>query len=565
LRRGKATGIRLVASAVLVIVVGIPVILPWIDLARTPRAWSVWSEHSRLASLLEATVLLVAGTIAIALPIGIWLAVVVFRSTWRWHRLARWALALCLFIPVPLTTSAWQVTVGDAGWLPIGTWSHTPGAAATRVWHPWMQGLPAAIWIHGLTAIPWVVWLVGHGLSWVEPELEEEELTQSRLTSVWRRITLPRARGVIGATAVWIGVQAATDISVTDVVNVRTFAEEVYTQMVTGDTAAVQRALAAAAPLCIGCLLALLVVATWLKRSLPPLNTLAATPFRFQARWFPRGVIGVGAALIVLAFFVPLGSLLWKLGSTDGGWSGPVAALHLNHVVMAWSSMILASVLCALVAGILVATMSLALAILSLDSTWFGWLTASLLALAIAIPGPIVGMGLNTTIQRILELTSLLPTPFRPIHGFLEVVLYDGPSYVPIVWINVVRFLPYACILMWPVARLYPRELRELARLDGFSLWSEFRFAIGPYLFPIALEAGAAVMALSLGELSAGKLVETAGAPTLAHELFNQMHYGVTNDLAAMGLILLAAVIAFALALSVAGRWARRRERQFAA
>jgi iron(III) transport system permease protein len=564
LRKGKAAAVRLVAFAALFAIAGVPLILPWIDLLRTPAAWSVWSEHGRLASLLVATTLLVAGTQAIALPIGIWLALLLYRSTWRWHRLARWALGLCLFIPVPLTTSAWQVTVGDAGWLPIGRWSAAPGSLAPRIWQPWMQGMPAAIWIHGLAAIPWVVWLVGQGLTWVEPELEEEELTQTHLASVWRRITLPRARGIIGATAVWIGVQAATDISVTDVVNVRTFAEEVYTQMVTGDTRAAQRALAAAAPLCAVGLLLLLVAGIWLKRSLPPLNTLAGAPFRFQAAWFPRGFIGVSAAVIVLAFLVPMGSLFWKLGSTEGAWSWPVAVAHLNHVVMAWSSMILASLVCALAAGILVAGMALALAVLSLDSAWFGWLTASLLALAIAIPGPIVGMGLNSTIQSILGLTSLLPGPLRPVHAFLEVVLYGAPSYVPIVWIDVVRFLPYACILMWPVARLYPRELRELARLDGFSLWTEFRFAIGPYLLPVALQAGAAVMALSLGELSAGKLVETAGAPTLSHELFNQMHYGVTNDLAAMGLVLLVGVIAFALALGAAGRWARRREKQFA-
>ena len=46
-----------------------------------------------------------------------------------------------------------------------------------------------------------------------------------------------------------------------------------------------------------------------------------------------------------------------------------------------------------------------------------------------------------------------------------------------------------------------------IAQARRFSLWTEFRFAIGPYLFPIALQAGAAVTALSLGELSAGKLV----------------------------------------------------------
>ena len=48
---------------------------------------------------------------------------------------------------------------------------------------------------------------------------------------------------------------------------------------------------------------------------------------------------------------------------------------------------------------------------------------------------------------------------------------------------------------------------------------------------------------MSLGELSASKLVETPGSQTFAHEVFTQMHYGVTNDLAALGLVLLAAVL----------------------
>jgi ABC-type spermidine/putrescine transport system permease subunit II len=52
-----------------------------------------------------------------------------------------------------------------------------------------------------------------------------------------------------------------------------------------------------------------------------------------------------------------------------------------------------------------------------------------------------------------------------------------------------------------------------------------------------------AVAVLSLGELGAGKLVETPGSQTFAHEVFTQMHYGVTNDLAALCLVLLTVVI----------------------
>ena len=38
----------------------------------------------------------------------------------------------------------------------------------------------------------------------------------------------------VGAAALWVSLQAATEISVTDVMQVRTFAEEVYTQIVGG-------------------------------------------------------------------------------------------------------------------------------------------------------------------------------------------------------------------------------------------------------------------------------------------------------------------------------------------
>ena len=54
--------------------------------------------------------------------------------------------------------------------------------------------------------------------------------------------------------------------------------------------------------------------------------------------------------------------------------------------------------------------------------------------------------------------------------------------------------------------------------------------------------SGSVVTVLALGELSAGKLVATPGGETFAHEVFKRMHYGVTNHLAALCLVLLAMV-----------------------
>jgi ABC-type spermidine/putrescine transport system permease subunit II len=51
-----------------------------------------------------------------------------------------------------------------------------------------------------------------------------------------------------------------------------------------------------------------------------------------------------------------------------------------------------------------------------------------------------------------------------------------------------------------------------------------------------------AVTALSLGEIGAAARVETPGWETFAKILFDRMHYGVANDVAALGLLLLAGV-----------------------
>jgi ABC-type spermidine/putrescine transport system permease subunit II len=92
--------------------------------------------------------------------------------------------------------------------------------------------------------------------------------------------------------------------------------------------------------------------------------------------------------------------------------------------------------------------------------------------------------------------------------------------------------------------RAIPRELIEAARVDGATPLGELRLAIMPTAAPAILRAILAVAALSLGELSAGKLVATPGNQTLAQEIFQQMHYGVERNLAAMCLILLALILA---------------------
>jgi ABC-type Fe3+ transport system permease subunit len=66
---------------------------------------------------------------------------------------------------------------------------------------------------------------------------------------------------------------------------------------------------------------------------------------------------------------------------------------------------------------------------------------------------------------------------------------------------------------------------------------------VWPFARSATAVAAIAVAALALGELSASKLVATPDAPSFAHEVFAQMHYGAGNTLSAMCLLLLAACL----------------------
>ena len=33
-------------------------------------------------------------------------------------------------------------------------------------WTPWGQGIGSAVWIHAVAGLPWVILLVGQGLTW---------------------------------------------------------------------------------------------------------------------------------------------------------------------------------------------------------------------------------------------------------------------------------------------------------------------------------------------------------------------------------------------------------------
>jgi iron(III) transport system permease protein len=565
---------RWAVAVLLLAVIAVPLAMPFVAVGRLPSGWAALTDADRLLLLARNTLFLVGGTLAVATPLSVAGAVLLYRTDLPLRRPLRFLLILTLFIPLPLFASCWQAALGSGGWLPVPIWTTPsptdPDVSATGIaWKPWAMGLPAAVWIHATAGLPWIVLLVGQGLRWVERELEEDALT---VMSPWRvllGVTLPRCRAAMLAAMIWVALQTATEITVTDMLQVRTFAEEVYNQITRPDQntsvpliqAAVARAVAVSLP---GTLLIGLAVAWAAQRwdhQLPAFDRLTRKPWTFSLGWVRWPSLLLTIIVVGMLVAIPVGSLIWRAGLTTNTpdpihatsedftpgrhWSGATAYAQIRTVLHVRGGLVITSLWQAAVAGAICASLAWVTCWLASGSRGFRWLVLLLVVAAWSMPGPVIGVGLIETINFILDATH---------SKIVDRVLYRGPSPLPLWWSDLLRFFPAAVAVIWPVMRLLPGELVQSARVDGATPLFELRRVIWPLTAGAFVRAGLAVTVLSLGELSASKLVGPSGQMTFAHEVFIQMHNGVTNDVPALCLILLGVVLVGGTAVAILGQ-----------
>ncbi len=163
---------------------------------------------------------------------------------------------------------------------------------------------------------------------------------------------------------------------------------------------------------------------------------------------------------------------------------------------------------------------------------------------AFAVSAPIIGLGVRASIDWLLSREEKW-------HGtLLADLLYNGPTLAPVMWVWAIRGLPLALAVWWPAIARLPGGFGEATRMDTSSRVAFLCHELIPVLGrPFAVAAGL-VAVFSLGEVSASRLVTTPGGQSFAHDVFARMHFGITPDLAAMCLVLLAIIAGVALATS---------------
>ena len=484
---------------------------------------------ARTRSLLENTAILAAATCAISLPLGTVLAWLLVRTDLPGRRAGLVLLGVMLFVPLYLQAAAWQAGFGLQGWFPLAYKGPV-----------WLDGWTGAIWVHAMAALPWVVLITGAGFWLVEPELEEQALLDGSPLQVFLHVTLPGSLTAVGVAALWVMILVAGEMTVTDLFGVRTYAEEIYTQAAIGGQPG--EASLGVTPGVV--LTAWLVVAgLWLCAKLAPrdrpISVGSRRLFRLGRCRVPIAILV--ALLLLLVVGLPLGSLCYKAGvvvtQADVGRVRTWSVLKCFQMVAAspvrydrefgWSLLI----------GTLAATAAVVAA------TGLGWLArgsrfraaAVLLAVAVclAVPGPVIGLGL----------IGLLNQPTVPPLLFL----YDRSILAP--WLALsIRGLAPATLIMWHALRTVPPDVLDAAAVDGAGpitrLW---RIALPGRLWAVAL-AWLVALAVAWGDLAASVLVVPPGVTTLSIRIFGLLHYGVEDQVAGISLALVAVFAAVAVA-----------------
>jgi iron(III) transport system permease protein len=539
--------------------------MPYRDRVRPPLWYSaaalllilfaaLWWLEPRVGRLWLNTAALAAGACAIALPLGVVLAVLLFKTDVPGRRAATLLVVGMLFVPLYLVTGAWDAGFGVQGWHTLTTNPHL-------LHQPWLTGWRAAICIHGLAAVPWVVLIVGAALRAVEAEAEEDAATCATPASVLWHVSIPRAMPAVAVAGVWIATIVLTEISVTDFFQVRTFAEEVYTQAALGSFGYVfgQAAPGTLDPLpAIGFWSGILLSAALAGMVIVGVRRLFAdwNDSSTRAPWIWRLRAGrwPAVALLVLAVAllagVPLANLAYKAGilvtSTDAGrvrsWS--LAKLVWRVAATPWefrgelwlSTWLGAAAAFAAVAIAIPLAWSLRGYALSRQLSRLAappWLRLLAIALCLTIPGPLLGLGI----------IHLLDRPTDSAFSALA-TLYDS-NFAP--WlVQTIRALPIVTLILWPALASVPQVMLDTAATDGTGWWGRLLRIAVPQRWPAIAAAWLIAFAVAVGELAATILVmpPQRGATALSIQVFQLLHYGVDDRVAAICLVMVFAIAA---------------------
>jgi iron(III) transport system permease protein len=152
------------------------------------------------------------------------------------------------------------------------------------------------------------------------------------------------------------------------------------------------------------------------------------------------------------------------------------------------------------------------------------WIVDNLAFMPLAIPGLVLGVSL---------LFVYLRTSWLPIYGTLWILFV---AYLT-------RYMPYGMRYASTSMFQIGRELEESAQMSGAGWWHTFRRIVLPLLAPGLVAGWIYIVIVSFRELGASVLLYSPGKEVLSIVIWEQWRDGLLTQVAALGVMLIGALI----------------------
>lgn len=500
---------RLLPAAVQVpaaLLLGLPVLGLLLALADTGgSAVPLLLPGSRPLGLLLRSVAFAAAVAGGASLGGVWIASGVLGAR-RGVALLALTLPPLLIVPLSIHGLNWATSI-----LQLNEW-------LMRHRLPFQINGWMAAWLAEVLAfLPLAIGIAWTALALLDRRLLEAAMIFRSPRAVAWRITAPMAGTVLASGAGLIFLLSLSDYTVPSLFAVQVYALEIFCAYSASSHPAGAVLTALPVLLVIGCAMGLMLRAGCRARPLRHASPAGPWPCRATA-WHAGGAV----TLLVLLLAVPLVAL----AAGAGGFA------RFCQAVDSARSEIEVSLRVAVITALAVVLLGMGVArgLLRGRGRLWWWV---LVCLLFALPAPLVAI------------------------GSIQIANRAGPWLEPWlpVWVCLARFLPVGAFICYAVVQRLDRGLLEAAWVFQRSRLHGVLWVALPLAWRGLVMAAVASFALALGELGASLLVVQPGESTLVIRLYNLLHYGASEEVAALGLALALPALAGGLLLT----WLLRR------
>lgn len=473
------------------------------------------------------TILVLSICISLSLICGTCLAILLQRTNLIGRQAIWIALGSQIAVPLYVFAGGWSAGFGMQGWFTsLGLWDLVGLTGESTAAVMFAPGTPAALiavaLVFTFAAIPWVTFILALGVRWANRGQEEQALLDGGWRFALVSVLLPKLRIWLVAAGLWTTIPVMTEMVVSNLYQVPIVAEQVYLDASRGRVSPLTYiASFFLSTIPIGATVYLLV------RRMPNWQSVMARSEHHRAQpWDLKGArwpISLLTWLVVLVLVgLPMLNLILKSGwqtttGPDGlpsyGWQASRFATTVYETATLfykeffWSFALAASSASFALVVVLLAS--------SVKSKLFRWLFSIGCVLAVATPGPIIGMALIWALNR--------PSP-----EFLG-VLYDQSLMAPLL-AQQCRLIPLGWLLSIGIFASISQSSREQAKLDSLSKLEFFRVILWPQTGGLWIVAWLLLAILSVGELSSTILVLPPMVTTLSIRLFEMLHFGMRHQ-----------------------------------